>query len=238
MTSTPSYVYARPTTSRENPSTKPLYLNLDNQKYTVQTCLFDRSNSGSIDNCEDSCRPLQNVYKDNWYSGKNFTPIYEYCDDAGFMQYADNFIDTMDSACETKPNASKGEIVHLRESLFSVPPADATATPSATTEPDASSGLSTGAKAGIGVGAGVGGLIVLGALIWVLCLRRRRSKRVHAYQYERPWQQSVDEPVLSPRDGILSEMPADGVVKGPMELPVEEHGTGKNKKTPPPVELP
>lgn len=33
--------------------------------------------------------PLRSVYKTDWYGGSNFTPIYTYCDDAGFQQYAD-----------------------------------------------------------------------------------------------------------------------------------------------------
>jgi hypothetical protein len=40
-----------------------------------------------------------------------------------------------------------------------------------------SSGLSTGAKAGIGVGVGVGGLLILGALLFLILRRRNRGPR-------------------------------------------------------------
>ncbi|KAB8237481.1 uncharacterized protein BDW43DRAFT_297213 [Aspergillus alliaceus] len=242
-----------------------IYTFLYNQKYTVQTCLFDRDGP-SIKGCDDECLPLRNVYKDNWYQGNNFTPIYKYCDDAGFKQYANkcesclrgkngtyilgNFIDTMSSACETKPNASDGEIITLRQPLFEVLSAE-----SSDTEPDpnadsdsgtSSGGLSTGAKAGIGVGAGVGGLLLVGGLVWVLCLKRR-SKKVNVYQYERPWQQEGlggSIPDLNRKDGpasgMLNEMPAEGVVKGPAELPdaAGGNGGGMKAKTVEPVELP
>ncbi|GAB1207929.1 hypothetical protein APSETT445_006665 [Aspergillus pseudonomiae] len=120
-------------------------------------------------------------------------------------------------------------------------------------ESNSSSGLSTGAKAGIGVGVGVGGLMIVGALAWFFCIRRR-SKRVDAHQYERPWQQeNADASALSPdpRSGPPSEMPADAVVKGPTELEGEDNTKakvaggnegeyGKDKKETPsePVELP
>ncbi|KAM5355775.1 hypothetical protein ACJ41O_002421 [Fusarium nematophilum] len=39
-------------------------------------------------------------------------------------------------------------------------------------------GLSTGATAGIAVGAVIGGLLIIGALVWFLLRRRRRSKQV------------------------------------------------------------
>lgn len=46
------------------------------------------------------------------------------------------------------------------------------------TEPaTGSSGLSTGAKAGIGVGVGLGVLAIIGALIFCLCVRRRKKSR-------------------------------------------------------------
>ncbi|KAB8263156.1 hypothetical protein BDV32DRAFT_9252 [Aspergillus pseudonomiae] len=245
-----------------NDERNDIYTFLATQKYTVQTCLFDRN--GSISGCQNECIPLQSVYKTNWYGGSNFTPIYTYCDDAGFKQYADqcesclrgrngsyilaNFIDNMVSACTNKPNASEGEIVTLRQPIFQVPASEAVPD-----ESNSSSGLSTGAKAGIGVGVGVGGLMIVGGLAWFFCIRRR-SKRVDAHQYERPWQQeNADASALSPdpRSGPPSEMPADAVVKGPTELEGEDNTKakvgggnegeyGKDKKETPsePVELP
>lgn len=155
----------------------------------------------------------------------------------------------MVSACTNKPNASEGEIVTLRQPIFQVPASEAVPD-----ESKSSSGLSTGAKAGIGVGVGVGGLLIVGALGWFFC-HRKRSKKVDAHQYERPWQQeNPDAPVLSPdpRSGPPSEMPAEAVVNGPTELEGEgnakanvgsggnEGGYAKDKKETPSqlVELP
>ncbi|OGM49844.1 hypothetical protein ABOM_001439 [Aspergillus bombycis] len=244
-----------------NDERNDIYTFLATQKYTVQTCLFDRN--GSISGCQNECTPLQSVYKTNWYGGSNFTPIYTYCDDAGFQQYADkcesclrgkngtyilgNFIDNMVSACTNKPNASEGEIVTLRQPIFQVPASEAVPD-----ERDSSEGLSTGAKAGIGVGAGVGGLLIVGALVWFFCIRRR-SKKVDAHQYERPWQQQNPDALSpDPRSGPPSEMPADAVVKGPTELEGEdntkvkvgsggnegEHGKDKKERPTELVELP
>ncbi|KAE8372789.1 hypothetical protein BDV26DRAFT_297535 [Aspergillus bertholletiae] len=246
-----------------NDERNDIYTFLATQKYTIQSCLFDRNDS-SISHCKDQCLPLRSVYKTNWYGGSNFTPIYTYCDDAGFQQYAGqcesclrgkngtyilgNFIDNMVSACTNKPNASKGEIVTLRQPIFQVPVSDAVPDKS-----NSSDGLSTGAKAGIGVGVGVGGLMIVGALVWFFCIRKR-SKKVDAHQYERPWQEeNQGAPMLSPdpRSGPPSEMPADAAVKGPSELQGEENtkaavgsggseGEGKDKKDRPAelVELP
>ncbi|KAE8164803.1 hypothetical protein BDV40DRAFT_298122 [Aspergillus tamarii] len=223
-----------------NDERNDIYTFLATQKFTVQSCLFDRN--GSISGCQDECMPLRSVYKTDWYGGSNFTPIYTYCDDAGFQQYADkcesclhgkngtyilgNFIDNMVSACTNKPNASEKQIVNVRQPIFQVPASEAVPDES---DSSSSGGLSTGAKAGIGVGVGVGGLIIVGALVWFFCLRKR-SKKVDAHQYERPWQQeNPDIPVLSPdpRSGPPSEMPAEAVVKGPSELDGEDNTKAK-----------
>ncbi|KAE8372788.1 hypothetical protein BDV26DRAFT_273381 [Aspergillus bertholletiae] len=216
------------------------------QKYTLQTCLYDRASETSISGCEDSCLPLRSIYKDLWYKNDSIEEIYSYCTDV-FMQYADgcstclrsksgsvilgNFMDTMDSACETKPNASKKEIITLRQPLFDLSTATAnttaTSTSSATATPTSSeeatkeggsSGLSTGAKAGIGVGVGVGGLMVLGAVAWFLLSRRRgAAAQDGAHRDERPLEQGPAS------DGSYgAAMPVVEVVKEPGELAAVE----------------
>jgi hypothetical protein len=153
-------------------------------------------------------------------------------------------MDTMNSACETKPNASEGEIVKLRRPLFDVSTATTTSTSTSTsTTSDTSSatggpssGLSTGAKAGIGVGVGVGGALLLGVLVWVLLLRKKKaSKKVDGYQYEQPWEQASNAPTSGATGG-------EPVAKAMGELPIgarphAELDTGKTPKGPDPVEL-
>lgn len=71
----------------------------------------------------------------------------------------------MQSACNSKPNASDHQTVSLPQQLF--------ATSTAST--GSGSSLSTGAKAGIGVGVGVGGLVLCAGLLWIFLTRRRRN---------------------------------------------------------------
>ncbi|KAE8393153.1 hypothetical protein BDV23DRAFT_192072 [Aspergillus alliaceus] len=222
---------------------------LFNQKYTLQTCLFDRSPDTSLSGCEDNCLPLRSIFKNLWYKTNHTDKTYDYCSDV-FTQYAGdcasclraksgsvilgNFMDTMDSACETKPDVSKGEIVTLRRSLFDAtvasPSASASArgtktgTSTATAtggggdeEGDGSLGLSTGAKAGIGVGAGVGGLMVLGAVAWGLLVRRRRGAgKGDGYAYQPPVEQGA--PYTGAGAGSYSAGVAVEQVKEPGEL--------------------
>ncbi|KAE8408597.1 hypothetical protein BDV37DRAFT_156747 [Aspergillus pseudonomiae] len=216
------------------------------QKYTLQTCLYDRTSETSISGCEDECLPLRSKFTDLWYKPNYTETLYEYCDDV-FTQYASgcatclrsksgsvilgNFMDTMDSACELKPNASAGEIVTLRRPLFDM--STATSNTSATSSASASasatgsnggnrdtssSGLSTGAKAGIGVGVGVGGLMVLGAAAWLLLAKRRRAAQGGAHQYEPPLEQGPASEVSYGAGTPVVEQ----VVKPPGELAAAE----------------
>ncbi|KAH8701082.1 hypothetical protein BGW36DRAFT_460139 [Talaromyces proteolyticus] len=66
-----------------------------------------------------------------------------------------------------------------------------------TSQPDTS--LSTGAKAGIGVGAAVGGLILIGAAIFLLFLRRKRPRK--------QFHPADDQPYELVADGLKAELP-------------------------------
>ncbi|KAE8136571.1 hypothetical protein BDV38DRAFT_249281 [Aspergillus pseudotamarii] len=217
------------------------------QKYTLQTCLYDRASETSISGCEDHCLPLRSIFKDLWYKTNHTEELYYYCSDV-FTQYAadcatclrsksgsvilGNFMDNMDSACETKPNASAGETITLRRPLFDLSTATSTNTATSSSSATAtatgndggnrdatSSGLSTGAKAGIGVGVGVGGLIILGAAAWLLLARRKRgTAQGGAHQYEPPLEQGPASEV-SYGAGVPVEQV---VVKQPGELAAVE----------------
>ncbi|KAE8150801.1 hypothetical protein BDV25DRAFT_139483 [Aspergillus avenaceus] len=227
-----------------------IYTFLYNQKYTLQTCLFDKPADVSLSGCEGDCLPLKSVFEEPWYKTNYKRPIYEYCNNTGFNEYAGscgkclwgksgsyvlgNYLDTMVSACETKPNASKGEIIKLNQPLFVVP--------NTTTTDTESSGLSSGAKIGIGVGVGVGGVILLAAAGWVFCLaRKRRKARAKQAVYE------TEQVTYAPPDQAqmqfgMSEVPAEETKKV-KEMPVSETGPaveldGNMRKERPPVELP
>ncbi|KAI1264514.1 hypothetical protein F5Y18DRAFT_83128 [Xylariaceae sp. FL1019] len=76
-------------------------------------------------------------------------------------------------------SAELWQLVFKAEDLLSTSTSisiSSTQSPTPTTSPDSPQrSLSTGAKAGIGVGSGLGGLLVLGALLWLL--RRYRKQR-------------------------------------------------------------
>ncbi|PLB54189.1 hypothetical protein P170DRAFT_504975 [Aspergillus steynii IBT 23096] len=238
-------------TAYDSPTQNDVYWFLFNQKYILQDCLFDREPDVSLSPCESSCLPLRSVFKTLWYQD-GWIPQYEYCEMGGGAvetyagdcadclrgktgsMFLGNFMDTLDSGCRNKPNASDGETVKLRQALFatetktSVPTTSAskstgspTATSTASTAPTASetsapdaiaqpessktkSSLSTGAAAGIGVGAGAGGLIVIAAIVWVFFLRKRR--RPSNEKYAPGWS---DESTSSLKySAPLAEMPA------------------------------
>jgi hypothetical protein len=72
--------------------------------------------------------------------------------------------------------------------------------------PPPSSGLSTGAKAGIGVGVAVGALAVLGALMYVLAQRRRKTR--NARPVEKKLDHEIDhETAIEPQYKPVAEMP-------------------------------
>ncbi|KAI1855459.1 hypothetical protein JX266_000324 [Neoarthrinium moseri] len=87
------------------------------------------------------------------------------------------------SSCSTSPTSSS------TPASFSTAPAStgssAAENPqgSSNSSSDSPNGLSTGAIAGIAVGAGVVGLALIGAAIWFLCFRRRRSQRSGLVQH-------------------------------------------------------
>lgn len=145
-------------------------------------------------------------------------------------------MDTLESGCRNKPNASDGETVKLRQALFatevstsiSTASASKTATatfttlstastsktsPTASTQPDKPPqteppALSTGAAAGIGVGAGAGGLILIAALVWVFFLRKRRGQTSESYKPP-AWNESTSHLKSGPQ---LTEMPVPNSV--------------------------
>ncbi|PIG80772.1 hypothetical protein AARAC_010659 [Aspergillus arachidicola] len=240
------------------------------QKYTLQTCLYDGASETSISGCEDNCLPLRSLFKDLWYKTNHTEELYYYCTDV-FTKYAGdcatclrsksgsvilgNFMDNMDSACETKPNASAGETITLRRPLFDLSTAtsnttstsspSATATETGNTGGDgaaSSSSLSTGAKAGIGVGAGVGGLMILGAAAWLLLARRRRgAAQGGAHQYEPPMEQGPASDLSygagAPAEHVIVKQPGElaAVERTEVEL---DGGNGGVRRGDNAVELP
>ncbi|RHZ43991.1 uncharacterized protein CDV56_100788 [Aspergillus thermomutatus] len=187
-------------TTYSNQFDSDIYWFIFNQKYTIQVCVYEDSASTSLSPCESQCLPLKPVFETLWWG--NNVSLYNYCtqNNNAFSTYASgcseclrgktgskvlgNFMDNMVSACKTQPNATKGETVTLARPLFDLSVATnsstATSTGTATSSPtssslsSSSSGLSAGAAAGIGVGAGAG-VILVGALVWLLFRRRRRA---------------------------------------------------------------
>ncbi|KAF4214573.1 hypothetical protein CNMCM8980_001363 [Aspergillus fumigatiaffinis] len=192
-------------TTYSNQFNSDIYWFIFNQKYTIQVCVYADTASTSLSPCESQCLPLKPVFRTLWW-GHNVS-LYNYCtqNSNAFPTYASgcseclrgkagskvlgNFMDNMASACETQPNATKGETVTLARPLFDLSVATnstatstaattatgtGTSTSSPTSTASSSSGLSAGAAAGIGVGAGAG-VILVGALVWVLFRRRRRA---------------------------------------------------------------
>ncbi|KAI9037259.1 uncharacterized protein KD926_000696 [Aspergillus affinis] len=160
-------------TAYSSPTQNDIYWFLFNQKYILQDCLFDRESDVSLSPCESSCLPLKPVLKTLWFQ-KEWVPQYEYCDMGGgaLETYAGdcadclrgktgsvflgNFMDTLNSGCQTKPNASDGETVKLRQALFATETslstttstgATGTATKPTTTSTSASTSTSTTADA-------------------------------------------------------------------------------------------
>ncbi|KAH8432675.1 uncharacterized protein LDX57_010302 [Aspergillus melleus] len=139
-------------TAYELPNQNDIYWFLFNQKYTLQDCLFDREPDVSLSPCESSCLPLKSVFKTLWYQN-GWIPQYEYCDMGGgaLETYAGdcadclrgktgsvflgNFMDTMNSACQNKPNASDGETVKLRQALFATETSLSSTSTSSATKP-------------------------------------------------------------------------------------------------------
>ncbi|KAE8154607.1 hypothetical protein BDV25DRAFT_103207 [Aspergillus avenaceus] len=210
---------------------------LFNQKYTIQNCLFEQSSSSALSACESSCLPLQSVFKYLWGTHPDMEAYY-YCsmNNGAFDQYADscatclkkqsgsvilgNFMDSMQSGCQNKPNASEGDTIRLKSDLFSTattddttsatssPTSSSSATQSATSAPSksTSSGLSTGAKAGIGVGVGVGGLIIVGAALWAFLSRSRRTQQSEEMPLHA---EDSKPPSVQPEPTAMSALPAE-----------------------------
>lgn len=159
--------------------------------------------------CFEPCNPLAPILLDGWHTPPAYKPLYDYCTDHNNV-FPDNvgkcvsclksqpgsgilgnFLDTMRTACDSKPNATDGQTLKVPgNGLFSLdtstastdPPANTTS-PSSSSSPspsDSSSGLSSGASAGIGVGVAVAVLAVLAAVAIWFWRRRRHQKRDNA----------------------------------------------------------
>ncbi|GAD98808.1 hypothetical protein CHGG_06268 [Paecilomyces variotii No. 5] len=112
----------------------------------------------------------------------------------------------MQSACNSKPNASDHQTVSLPQQLF------------ATSSASKDSGLSTGAKAGIGVGVGLGGLALCAVLLWIFLARRRRRNLVMSSPNEASHLAADPSPQYTPYSGAhLGE-------QKPQQLELQEAG--------------
>ncbi|KIX02960.1 uncharacterized protein Z518_06510 [Rhinocladiella mackenziei CBS 650.93] len=150
------------------PQNNDIYWFLFNMKYTLQYCLFQENGSTpSLPDCEVDCAGLYPVLTTSW-----FLPApakqYEYCsiNDMAFPQYADtcasclqagtgsvvlgNFLNAMQSACDSKPDATLGEMVPLQRELFdttTVNPSAATSMSTSSASAPASTSVSESASA-------------------------------------------------------------------------------------------
>jgi len=107
-----------------------------NMKYTLEYCLFySNSSTPSLPRCEADCAGLSPVLLSSWFS-PSAAKQYDYCsiNNTAFPQYVDqcasclqagtgsvvlgNFLDAMQSACESQPDATLGETVPLKRELF------------------------------------------------------------------------------------------------------------------------
>ncbi|KIX05001.1 uncharacterized protein Z518_05873 [Rhinocladiella mackenziei CBS 650.93] len=183
-------------------------------KYTAQWCLTQGGSETlpNFDECSSECEPIYPVLQVSWITTPDLEQ-YDYCtvNDSAFTTHAQqcascfqsesgsvilgNFLSTMRSACDTQPDATKGETVLVSRDLFSTSTVDAststTATPSSSAETSADSsspksessdGLSSGAAAGIGVACGLAALFVAAGAMWFFVRRRKAQKsRVASY---------------------------------------------------------
>ncbi|KAI9928465.1 hypothetical protein ASPWEDRAFT_38679 [Aspergillus wentii DTO 134E9] len=89
------------------------------------------------------------------------------------------------------------------------------------------SGLSTGAKAGIGVGCAIAGLILIGALAWVLALRRRRNAAAAATAAQSSTDSQYQTSLAAkPADPLIAKNSAP-VELGPNAQPPQEAPTNQ-----------
>ncbi|KAI1610148.1 hypothetical protein EDD36DRAFT_421237 [Exophiala viscosa] len=182
-----------------------------NMKYTLEYCLFEsNSSTPSLPECQADCAGLYPVLMASWFS-PTAAKQYEYCsiNDTAFTEYAGtcasclqagtgsvvlgNFLNAMQSACTSQPDATLGETVPIKRELFNtttVGTATATATTSSSqtsaavattsssTTPSSSSSSassssaaaqsenkSSGLSTGAAAGIGVGCAIVAIALL-------------------------------------------------------------------------
>ncbi|KAE8150800.1 hypothetical protein BDV25DRAFT_153771 [Aspergillus avenaceus] len=87
---------------------------LSNQKFTLQTCLFQRSGETSISSCEDSCHPLRSILTSQWYRTNSTLPIYDYCSST-FGQYAGDCVSCLQGK---KGSVILGNFKSLRLRLY------------------------------------------------------------------------------------------------------------------------
>jgi hypothetical protein len=226
-----------------------------NQKYTIQICVYEDTASTSLSPCESQCLPLKPVFETLWFGNNVSLYNYCTQNSNAFPTYATgcseclrgksgskvlgNFMDNMVSACKTQPNATKGETVTLARPLFDLsvaanstatstsatPTATGTGAPTSSPTSSSSSGISSGAAAGIGVGAGAG-VILLGALAWVLIRRRRRPAQAQSmYPPAAPGGQEYAQPMQYEAARYGSAAPVE---RGPSRL-VEAPDTNEGK---------
>ncbi|KAI1629066.1 hypothetical protein EDD37DRAFT_644837 [Exophiala viscosa] len=132
------------------PQNNDIYWFLFNMKYTLEYCLFEsNSSTPSLPECQADCAGLYPVLMASWFS-PTAAKQYEYCsiNDTAFTEYAGtcasclqagtgsvvlgNFLNAMQSACTSQPDATLGETVPIKRELFNTTTVG-TATATATT---------------------------------------------------------------------------------------------------------
>ena len=121
-------------------------------------------------------------------------------------------LNNLESACQTKPNASRNETLQLSRPLFYTPwPINGTDTDSGS---NSDSGLSTGAKAGIGVGVAAGAILIA-VIAWLLMRRRSKKKSVVSANGSAPMEGRQKRPTELESAANYLELPGNTVPPSP-----------------------
>ncbi|CAG7564581.1 unnamed protein product [Fusarium equiseti] len=111
--------------------------------------------------------------KDDGYRGQTKTELFTVTDDTGDISKLNKTL-TEKQAGQGNPETTF--LPGASSTSGSTNPTDSGASSVGSSDSSGGGGLSTGATAGIAVGAVIGGLLLIGALVWFILRRRRRSK--------------------------------------------------------------